>query len=461
MTVRIESNSYLTDDQHRVYGLREALERNGGTPSGFLELLASVVADQTWRKVPSGVNSEEPFEDFSSFIEAKPPFGLGAKIDDVRVLLQLKHPHEGVGRIREQMDAMRAEVAALLGPASDEDPVTRDAVEFGAYARAGGWMFAVKVARCVHPGGSQSDTTSSLPHNSSDGVRKVSANEFARRAKTSASRVMRFYRAWEHAAAEGIVPGFEDLHPGVDVELPDAELWTLYYAPRTSADSERGALISAAAEAEGIRPTKALEVSENPTALRAAILADSRTAEAARTALMDRLESDTDLQVTMAKYIADTSTLKKAVAAETKRADQIEYVRTAVEAGTIKTPTGQAVEIPEEIKEEAKRHLNLVDQDIPGSPEDATAAYEVLHRFVSQSVDADPVVKVRERRAKFYGQISQASKTFEQLSLDDVGELYEEELVEKLERLQGSISACIENLKKSAQPAVLRAVSSA
>lgn len=72
MTVRVESNSYLTEEQHQVYQLRDSLERNGGTPIGFLELLAAVTAEETWKKVPSGVNREEPFNNFSEFIEASP-----------------------------------------------------------------------------------------------------------------------------------------------------------------------------------------------------------------------------------------------------------------------------------------------------------------------------------------------------------------------------------------------------
>ncbi|WP_405624934.1 hypothetical protein [Streptomyces sp. NBC_00016] len=88
------------------------------------------------------------------------------------------------------------------------------------------------------------------------------------------------------------------MHPGHEpIELPAADDWTLYYASRRSASSDRGALISAAAEAEGIRPTKALEVAENPTALRAAIMADPKTAEAARNALKALTAVDADPQL--------------------------------------------------------------------------------------------------------------------------------------------------------------------
>ncbi|CAL9356074.1 hypothetical protein SUDANB96_00569 [Streptomyces sp. enrichment culture] len=48
---------------------------------------------------------------------------------------------------------------------------------------------------------------------------------------------------------------------------------------RSGATSERGTAIAQAAEAEGVRPTKALEVAENPTAL---------------LSLIDELEEDED-----------------------------------------------------------------------------------------------------------------------------------------------------------------------
>jgi hypothetical protein len=143
-------------------------------------------------------------------------------------------------------------------PAPVSDPVARDAREFGAYARTGGWAFGLKVARSVRPGGQGADESP-----------KVSAKEFAELAGCSPERVMRYYKAWDRAADDGMVPHFEALTPGQEVELPDADVWLSYYVSRNSATSERGTAITEAAEAEGIRPTKALEVAENPTALRA------------------------------------------------------------------------------------------------------------------------------------------------------------------------------------------------
>lgn len=215
----------------------------------------------------------------------------------------------------------------------DHDPVVvRDAQDFGVYARTGGWTFALKVARSVRPGGQPAEGTART---------KVSAKAFAALAGCSPERVMRYYKAWDMAADDGLVPQFEVLVPGEDIELPDADVWLSYYTSRNSASSVRGQAISAAAEAEGIRPTKALEVAENPTALRAAILADPGTAEAARGALLDRMKEDPALQTEMARAFARTDDLKKAVASEAKAADRIGYVRQIVENGQIKTPPGR------------------------------------------------------------------------------------------------------------------------
>jgi hypothetical protein len=109
------------------------------------------------------------------------------------------------------------------------DLVARDAREFGGYARTGSWTFALMVARSVRPGGQAAGETP-----------KVSAKEFARLAGCSPERVMRYYKAWDRAADDGLVPHFEALRPGQETELPDADVWLSYYVSRNSATSERG-----------------------------------------------------------------------------------------------------------------------------------------------------------------------------------------------------------------------------
>ncbi|MFJ7301175.1 hypothetical protein [Streptomyces sp. NPDC099088] len=321
------------------------------------------------------------------------------------------------------------------------NPVERDARDFGAYARTGGWAFGLKVARSVRPGGQSADETP-----------KVSAKDFAELAGCSPERVMRYYKAWDRAADDGLVPHFEILLPGEDIELPDAEVWSSYYVSRSSAASERGTAIAEAAEAEGIRPTKALEVAENPTALRAAILADPSTAQAARAALLDRVKEDPALQTELARDIARTDELKKAVATENRAADRIGYVRQIAEKGQIRTAAGQTLDAPAELRSEAERHLSLLDELDEGedSGEWASEAYDTMKNLVVETVEADPELRVQERRTKFYNSLQKATKVFEELTFDDADDIYEEDMVQRLEELQEAIGTAITALRGAA-----------
>ncbi|WP_369387082.1 hypothetical protein AB5J72_05275 [Streptomyces sp. CG1] len=318
------------------------------------------------------------------------------------------------------------------------DLVARDAREFGVYARTGGWAFALMVARSVRPGGQAAGETP-----------KVAAKEFAELAGCSPERVMRYYKAWDRAADDGLVPHFEALQPGQEVELPDADVWLSYYVSRTSAASERGTAIAEAAAAEGIRPTKALEVAENPTALRAAILADPSTARAARSALLDRVREDPELQAELARDVVRTDDLKKAVATESRSADRIGYVRQIAESGRIKTPAGQTVEAPVELREEAERHLSLIDEleDGEDTGEWATEAYDTMKSLVVEAVEADPELRVQERRTKFYSSLQKATRAFEELTFDDAQDFYEDDMVQRLEELQQAIGSCLTALR--------------
>ncbi|MEU6146746.1 hypothetical protein ABZ848_41165 [Streptomyces sp. NPDC047081] len=323
-------------------------------------------------------------------------------------------------------------------PAPLSDLVARDAREFGVYARTGGWAFGLMVARSVRPGGQGAEETP-----------KVSAKEFAELAGCSPERVMRYYKAWDRAADDGMVPHFEALAPGQEVELPDADVWLSYYVSRNSATSERGTAIAEAAEAEGIRPTKALEVAENPTALRAAILADPSTARAARQALLDRVREDPELQAELARDVVRTDDLKKAVATESRSADRIGYVRQIAESGQVKTPAGQTIEAPADLRQEAERHLSLIDEldEDEDTGEWATEAYDTLKSLVAETVEADPELRVQERRTKFYSSLQKATKAFEELTFDDVQEFVEDDMVQRLEELQQAIASCLTALR--------------
>jgi hypothetical protein len=115
-TVSMEGPS---PEQTRVHRVWETLHRDGAAPGGALEGLATIVEDDTWRRVagPDG----ESFRSFRAFVEARPPFGLGTDEPELRKIISLRHPHERSAKIHERMEAMRATVKRLLG--EDIEPI--------------------------------------------------------------------------------------------------------------------------------------------------------------------------------------------------------------------------------------------------------------------------------------------------------------------------------------------------
>ncbi|MFD0902362.1 hypothetical protein [Actinomadura sediminis] len=115
MTDRIVSAGDLTPEQRRIHRVEHILRRDGGSPGSALDGLASIVEDETWRKVPSGPDGAPRFTSFTAFVEARRPYGLGYSVRQLRALLKLCHPDEDKkADVRDRMDAMRAEVERLI-----------------------------------------------------------------------------------------------------------------------------------------------------------------------------------------------------------------------------------------------------------------------------------------------------------------------------------------------------------
>lgn len=177
-----------------------------------------------------------------------------------------------------------------------EEALGADIAQFATLERKGPWLMAYLVARRVEPGegdgvGFEQQSTKCFDRNT---FRRISAREFARRAGTSAKRVMALWEAWNRLAADGVVPPSTDLQPGMDIELPDTEQYPFfgqngYYrsldARRISA--ERREAIEREAEKSGTRPSAITYVIGHPTAVKTALLADEGTRSAAREALQE------------------------------------------------------------------------------------------------------------------------------------------------------------------------------
>lgn len=95
-----------------------------------------------------------------------------------------------------------------------------NAVEFAALDRGEGWQFAILVACSVEKGVGQNVRGSRL-HDRGD--EKASAAKFAEVAGVGDSRVLRYYDAWQDAAAKGWVPDAASLSPDDvhNIAVPD------------------------------------------------------------------------------------------------------------------------------------------------------------------------------------------------------------------------------------------------
>ncbi|MEV5573235.1 hypothetical protein AB0L06_24590 [Spirillospora sp. NPDC052269] len=308
-----------------------------------------------------------------------------------------------------------------------DELVSRDAERFGTFAAAGGWTFGLLVARSV--------TKDAEDEPAADG--KVSAKAFAERAGCATGRVDRHWKAWQAAAADGLVPDAATLTPGAAVELPEADVWPGYYAAPGSS-GEKGQRVVAEAEAIGASHKKALEITGHRPAMRAAILGDRLTAEAAREALLSRPE---ERAATLAKALADPEAVK-AVKAEQRRADHLEYVSRVLSEGTAKTPAGQVVSLALSSAQLSDERLARVRSDETDEPDgDAVEdAYGFVRELVDRAVQADPDTFVREQRAKFAKTLSATSRNILAIDPDDLLAVADETLVERLVELQTRVN---------------------
>lgn len=115
-------------------------------------------------------------------------------------------------------------------PESSGPTTEIDAREFGLHVQQGGWRLGLLVARNVERGKpGRPPRIVSTETNS-----KVSATVFAKLAKTTNDRVLRYLDAWERAADAGHVPHAADLSPGSELELDAERLpqWSSFYNAR-------------------------------------------------------------------------------------------------------------------------------------------------------------------------------------------------------------------------------------
>ncbi|MGY0234429.1 hypothetical protein [Longispora urticae] len=430
------------------------------------ELIRRVLEEDSWRGFTSPGGDQVSHERFDAFVTSAPPVGLGQSIPD---LVQLAagdpatlglmaaalgvHPADLVPSSAPQPAAADPVPSSEPQPAAG-DVVDQDAHHFGGYVRAGGWLFGLLVARNVRPGSidRQSESESGPAPAPCAQPSKVSIAAFAIKAGCSRDRVMRFYRAWERAAGAGVVPDFEALTPGVDIELPEPHLWSEYFTSYERG-SDRRESIAEQAESAGTSYGDAVRVAEHPTALRTAILGDARTAEAARKALVDRLGDDQELQSQFARDIAAMPALRRAVSDEAKRTDQADYVRKIAQSGKARISSGE-IALTEEAVRRIAQHLPA---ELPeeATAEEVTTAYETAQALIAEAVEADPETQLQERRHRFRRAITTSAKQIESIDADGVADLADDEIRDTLIALQQKINVLANQLRSTE---LLRAV---
>ncbi|WP_149264387.1 hypothetical protein [Actinomadura sp. K4S16] len=194
----------------------------------------------------------------------------------------------------------QAQLEQGTAPTGDdgEEALADDIAQFTSIEQSGPWMLAYLVARRVLPGegdgvGFEQESTKCFGRNT---FLRISAREFAKRADTSAKRVMALWRAWNRLAeaTDGLFPHALDLQPGEQTELPDLKKYPFYGKDgyyrgweTRNMSAERRENIEREAEASGIRPSAITYVITHPSAVKNALLADETTRAAARDALAE------------------------------------------------------------------------------------------------------------------------------------------------------------------------------
>ncbi|MFD7566286.1 hypothetical protein ACFV7O_24120 [Streptomyces tendae] len=420
-------------------------------------LLRQVLEEGSWRTFTTPRGETATHDTFEQFVTTAPTKGLGRTIEE---LVQVVSDDEST------LVLLAAELGVAIEDLRDIEnlrnilnPIAKDAQTFGTYARAGGWMYGLIVARSVEPEGSKKK-----PHNSKTGLSaierserfdKVSVKQFALQSGTTATRVSRFYRAWERAAGSDLVPPASELYPGQTIDLPDPDLWAEYFTTYEKS-SERRESIAQQADISGTSYNQAVKVAENPAALRTAILGDEKTAEAARKALLDRMEEDNDLRLTLARDVACDPQMKKYLSSEVRKNERSEFIRHIAEEGKAKTPAGQTVELPKELQVRVHGHLAAIEAT-DSDAESISSAYEAVRELITEAVESNPEVQKSEQRSRLTKALNSTAKTIESIDPAVLASLADDSVRESITELQRKVNELAELL---GQPGIvnLRAV---
>ncbi|MEH1017265.1 hypothetical protein V6U90_29755 [Micromonospora sp. CPCC 206060] len=416
-------------------------------------LVRRTLEEGAWRRFTTPRGEEVEHNSFESFVTSAPTAGLGQTVHDlVRVI---GDDRRTLGLLSQELGISVADLQASAVDSERMSPIDRDARHFGEYARAGGWLFGLMVARSVQPRKAGGRKGQKLGTGSESVSQKVTVADFAAKAGCSRDRVTRFYRAWERASSAGIVPSADELTPGTQIDLPESGLWSDYFVTYEQS-SDRRESIARQADISGISYGQAVRIAEHPGALRTAILGDERTAEAACAALLDRVEHDEHMQARMAKAIAAIPEIKKAVSIESRKAEHADYVTQVVQQGKALTPSGNVIQLAESTLEKITGRLAEIG-DPQSSPDAAKAAYSAVQEVVASAVQEDPEISSREQKAKLQKALSATSRSIDLIDPSYLTQTADEDIRASIASLQQKVNE-LANLVSEATPRRLRAV---
>jgi hypothetical protein len=161
--------------------------------------------------------------------------------------------------------------------------------------------------------------------------------------------------------------------------------------------------------------------------------------------IVDQVSSRPDVQAAVLAAVAQDDALKRAVAAESRKAERLNYVQQVVEDGTTKTPAGQVIEVPGHARQEASRHLQQLEAE-GASPEWADRAYEAVQKLVIESIASDPEISANETRAHFHAAMHRTAKAIHAIDLEKAAAVADDEMRRSVADLQASLADLAELL---------------
>ncbi|MFD4479397.1 hypothetical protein ACFWPU_25220 [Streptomyces sp. NPDC058471] len=163
--------------------------------------------------------------------------------------------------------------------------------------------------------------------------------------------------------------------------------------------------------------------------------------------IVDQITNRPDVQAAVLAAVAHDDTLKRAVAAESRKAERLSFVQQVVDDGTMKTPGGQVIEVSAEARQEASRRLRQLEEAKP-APEWADQAYEAVQELAAKCIARDPEIAANETRAQFHAAMHRTARVIHGIDLEKTAAVADDEMRRSVADLQTSLADLAELLNQ-------------